>query len=363
MPAITHGWDFIEPFKETEQDLIRFLWLGAADYAERRAWAKYSQLLQGDRLPVEEQKRWLLRYGAIIEQAEEMAGAWHADRVTRSFQALRRLEGDLGAINDTSLFKDGFGYDEAIIMARKAALLRERYVDDLPLSRVFLRASSQYYEDARATLGLSMTRLTSESAFERHAGYPAFLLALRYQRLHNVAVEGDVDWIGLTDALAAEDTPFKRSHPDVHEAIRLYFKAMGYKRLAWVLRPRDGVMDIFAVRRAAYYGEANRYISEFFVSPARDAAWNVANLRSFVLPDGQQSLLAQPTLISPEQSLLLLTVSKLEASVWQQPDTVERESLQLRGDAGRLYHALLAKIDINYKFARRLQGAILVGAR
>ncbi len=361
LAGVTHGWGFVESPTEVERDVIKLLWMGAADYAGRRAREKYYQLLNGkrfrdDHLPPDLQKQWLLRFGAIIEQAEEMAGAWHADRVAMSFQALRRMEADIARIDDLGLTRAGFGYDQAIILARKAALLRERYVDDRPLSRFYLDMSATYYEGALSELEIAIEAATQASAFERRTLYPAQALALRFQRLHNVAVKGNERWLDLSRELAAERTLFRKAHPELHETICRYFTAMGYKRLAWALRPRPRLVDAFRVRRAEYYGEADRSIAAFLASPMREDAWNAANLRPFAAPDGQQPGMTQPSLISAEQSSLLLMISGLETSVWLRPDDVERETGRLRGDAQRLYPALLAKLDNSYAFARTLQG-------
>jgi hypothetical protein len=359
--GVTHGWGFAESASEVEQDVVRFLWLGDAEHASRRARDKYYQLLHGgrsrqDRLPTDLQKRWLLRFGAIVEQAEEMLGAWHTDRVAASFLALRRIEADIARVDGRSLARSGFGYDQVIILARKAALLRERYVDDRPLSRFYLDMSSTLYEQALGELEIAIASATQLDPFERATLYPAIALALRFQRLHSDAARGDESWVEAVNRLADENTPFKRAHRDLHEAMTLYFKTMGYKRLAWALRPRDGQRDIFGPRRATYYGEADRYIAAFLASPARDAAWHASNLRPFTLPDGRQPASAQPLLISPQQSALLLGVSSMEISVWLRPDQVERQDPRLRAEAVRLYPALLAKLDNNHAFAQVLQG-------
>lgn len=348
-PAQTHGWQPIGVFQEQEEDFIRLLYHGEADYVGSRAQTQYMRLAEPGQLPEQMQKEWLLRFGRIVEQAQEAAGIWHGDRVGKSLITIRQLQLDISRLSDSHDPWIGFQFEAAILMARKAILFRERYGDGAN-GRRYLWMSNRLLEDARQSLIQSLAHAPRLSQYDRVYRLPALALALTCQRLHNDAVGGDLAWEQRIEAVERSVERDQIALGDLRGTILLYYQAMGHKRLAWVYREQASVVGV--ARRHALL--ANQRLAEFTASPFRFMAWQASNFFPFQAPDGARAESEQKSLVSQPQADLLFTVSSLEAQVWLQPDHVKAEIARLRDPATTLYRSLTTKLNITSAFAQQI---------
>ncbi len=348
-PAQTHAWQPVEQYQEREEDLIRLLHLGDADYVGRRAQALYLNLAQPGQLPEMMQKEWLLRFGRMVEQAQEAAGVWHGDRVGKSLAAIKQLQLDISRLSDSHDPWIGFQFDAAILEARKAVLFRERHGEGRD-GRRYLWMSNRLLEDAKQSLIQSLAYAPRLSEYDRVYRLPMLELALTCQRLHNDAVEGDLAWEQRIDVVARTVARDQVALGRLREAVMLYYQAMGHKRLAWVYREQAGDTGV-ATRHALL---ANQRLDEFTASPFRSMAWQASNFFPFQAPNGARVASEQVSLVSQQQADLLFTVNSLEAQVWLQPNRVKEEIARLRDPAVMLYRSLTTKLNITTAFAQHI---------
>lgn len=332
--------DTLEWAEHRESDLIYHLQKGEAEYAMKEAIWSYNKIKYDERLPQEDKDtiKWLLRYGKLIEQAQETALSWHSDRAHHAILTLRQLEND---ISDRRGWTEGFYPESARLLARKASLWRETYRDDDRKNERNLWVSNSYYEKAIALLDTTKD--------------PIFEVVLHCQRLHVLAIQGNEQWVEEINRLHRsinENPRLSRTQKAERGAIINYFKSMGYKRFAWALRNNT---DRASVKKRNFCIQLARIlIQELNGSEYRLSAWHAENHYGMSLADSDKALERQTALLSDTQAILLLSISAIETDVWFNPEGILSDSFRATSLAREFYPSAVVKIMNTQRFARSL---------
>jgi hypothetical protein len=330
--ATTSGYsELLAAVRAEEPHLIYLLHVGQAAYVLDAARRRSVEIRDDPNFPPSSKTEWLLRLGKLIEQAQEVAGEWHGERVMRSFRSIRQLFDDISHVNDSADLGSKHYYDEVILLARKGELWRELYRDTTGKSTRYLAASNRSFEDALFrldTLGVGHRYLHTSTPQEALFFRDAILrLVVRCQQLHILAVSGDGRWEEHIQPLEEVRDALSSSFASLHHTIIDYFKSVGYKRLAWASRPLYESQWQDSARQALqryYFDMAHRYMERFLSSHDSLAAWRAANFFAFELPGIGSLPNTQRSLASDGQAKLLLSISMYEGEVWRDPESTRR---------------------------------------
>lgn len=345
--------DTLEWAMHWEPDLIYRLHRGDAERVAQEAQWCYDKIRSDRTLPRQEAREWLIRYAKLIEQAQEVGRKWHSERAGPALVALRQLDRDLEQIEPDNAWK-GLYREQIILWGRRAVLWREAYRDVAPRSARNLDMSLALFDQGLAHL------VGGVRGYTRYVLDPVLETVLRCQQLHIRAIQGDPGWRVDIASLAADierATGLGRAGRDMLIAMVDYFTSVGYKRLAWALRPRndeDRRDRALAKVRAECYHAAKLYYDKFRSSPHSLVAWQAANFYPVGLPDGAYEPNAQLPLVSADQARLLLDISEIETRVWLEPDTVRTLSPHIESRALQIYTSATVKVANTQAFANFL---------
>lgn len=351
--ATSRRSDTLEWAMHWEPDLIYRLHQGDAERVAQEAQWCYDKIKHDRTLPRPEAREWLIRYAKLIEQAQEVGRKWHSERTVPALVAMKLLDRDLEHIEPDNAWK-GLYREQIILWGRKAVLWREAYRDVAPRSARNLDMSSALFDQGLAHL------IGGAHGYSRYVSDPVLEIVLRCQLLHIRAIQGDPQWRSDIRSLGEsieQRTTIARADKDVLIAMVDYFTSVGYKRLAWALRPlsdearRDRAL---AKVRAECYHAAKLYYDKFRSSPHSLVAWHAANLYPFGLPDRAPVPNQQLPLVSNDQARLLLDISEIETRVWLEPDTVRTISSHIETRALDIYSSASVKVANTKAFAEFL---------
>ncbi len=333
--------DTLEWAEHRESDLIYRLQQGDAEYVMKEAIWSYNKIKYDERLPQEDKEtiKWLLRYGKIIEQAQETSLTWHGDRARQGLVTLKRLEDDIA---DRYGWQEKFYFESVRLLFRKAMLWRETYRDDHSKNERNLQASTRYFDDAVALLSTSV----KDSIFK---------VVLLCQRLHVLAIVGDERWVQEINTLdqSIDGNPhLTRAQKVESRTIINFFRSVGYKRFAWALR---NYTDRASVKKRNFcIKQAHIYFQEFNSSEYRMSVWRAAHMYSGDLTGIGRASEEQAILLSDKQSALLLSISEIETDVWFKPEDILVDSFSAIPLAQQFYPSAIVKIMNTQRFARSL---------
>lgn len=208
----------------------------------------------------------------------------------------------------------------------------EDYINDLPQNSERLKLYPN--TDAGFHIG---------SGYLRHImDNPVVRIAYRCQRVHALANQGsEVLWRASLDAIHVDAAKGNASVEQRRLMLGMidYFRAVGYKRLAWNLHNSPAMAPL----RRAYASQSLRYIQSL--------SSDMALFKDGFLAANQK----QGTGLSFEQACLLWQTTEAEATVWLNPMHTIQLGQSLLPEAEHWYPALTRKIRTAIAFAETIR--------
>ncbi len=283
--------------------------------------------------------RLLLRFGEIIEQTLVSMYPWRKERTEATEGIFRRVNKDIFQTPGGQLFAD----EHMQFLSRWAVLHREndqrqlsQQAFDMGMETLYSRVTNPITKFAFRCQSLHAESISGNPMWESHINEARKAIDLEIRRKRSAKIEGkEIERDDLTEII---------------EDIYYYFKAVGFKRLAWYLRTnpdrsRINTRKIYLMNAYDNFRQLNessqRHIRKFDDSTLRLTAHRISNYYG-------------PS-VSDQQLDLLLRISEMEALVWSDPKRVLRQCRQLEAETQQYYPSATTKVLDVRKFARLLE--------